>query len=483
MTDRKPTSALIWAIHRTAPWWRCVGDHLGFDQATVLTDKRGDGDRWLTDDFYAAYALFRKDHTLAGPLSDAEVHDVIARCRVLRWQKPEKARAMAMAMAMAAEQALDACRPDVLISLPIDSYVSDILARLARRRGVPHFELTASALPDMCMLMQRGRLITSNRATDPALVEAKIHEIADPLFTPSYVQGQTRYSPARFFRTLGYFRLRALAFKLISWIRRDPLNLHYIDAQPTLGHKAKWSDVRVTGLVEPDWETKLEAFPAERRVLFGLQLIPEAAIDYWLEDLDLLRHEDMLVDLAGRLAAAGYQVVVKDHPLQFGFRQTALLDRLKAIPNVVVTPYEVSGNALLARCKVNVTATGTLGLQAALLGNISITGEAYYVTADDFVVLGRWDDLEGVVEAVATRTPPASLHDRQVRIIDQLLRGSFPAEFFSFQGFDPAAPNPDAAELGRRLGDRIRELGPEGENWHAINMPASGGRHSGSPLN
>lgn len=483
MADQKPVSALIWAINRTAHWWRCVGDNLGFDQVTVMTDKRGDGDAWLTDDFYAAFARFRKDPARTGLLSDAEIIDVIARCRVLRWLEPAKARAMVLGMAEAAEGALETRQPDVLVSFPIDNYVTDVLERLARRRGIPHFELTASALNDMCMLMHRGRLITSKAPSDPAVVAARIREIADPLFTPVYVQGQSRYTTMRYFKTWGYFRLRGATFKLLSWLRRDPLNQHLIDAQSWLGHKPAWSDVRVITMVDPDWEARLEAFPAERRVLFGLQLIPEAAIDYWLEDLDLLRHEDMLVDIARRLTAAGFQIVVKDHPLQFGFRQTALFDRLKALANVVIIPYEVSGNALLSRCQVNVTATGTLGLQAAMLGNISVTANAYYVTADDFVVLDRWTDLEGLVDAVTTRAPPASLHERQVRIVDNLLRGSFPADFFSYQKFDPTRPDAATAALGQELGARIRALGPDGENWHAANAHSPEGRHAGSPLN
>ncbi|HYC98058.1 hypothetical protein [Brevundimonas sp.] len=478
------TTALIYAIHRTHDWWRHVGQNLGFDQVTVLTDRRGEGDRWITDDYYAAFKRHHGEGAVASALlTAAEVDDVIARCRVLRWLPKRKAAAMALAVAEAMDIQLEALTPNYLVSFPIDSYVQDVLARLARKRGVPHFEVTASALPEMCMLMHRGRLITAAAEPDPVLVEAKIHEIADPLFTPAYVQGQAAYTPARFLRTLGYFRTRAAFFKLYSWWRRDPLNLHYLDAQPSLGHKAKWRDVRVTGLVEPDWEAKLEAFPMERRVLFGLQLFPEAAIDYWIEDLDLLRHEDMLVEVARGLTAAGYQIIVKDHPLQFGFRQTELLDRLKAFPNVVIVPYEVSGNALLARCGINVTATGTLGLQAGLLGNISVCGEAYYVTDGDFLVLRNQADLDRLAATVAGWKPPASLHDRQARIIANLLRGSFDADFFSFRGFDPTQPNPAAAELGRRLGERIRALGTDGEDWHGRFMPPAGGRHAGSPLN
>jgi hypothetical protein len=478
------TTALIYAIHRTHDWWAHVGANLGFDKVTVLTDRRGQGDASITDAYYAAYRSRYAARAVASPLLDAaEVTDVIARCRVLRWLPVRKASAMALAMADAMEAQLEAVRPGYVISFPIDNYNQDVLARLARKRGLPYFEVTASALPGMCMLMHRGKLITAQAQADPAAVEARIHEIADPLFTPAYVQGQAAYTPLRFLKTLGYFRIRAAFFQLYAWTRRDPLNTHYVDAQPWLGHKAKWSDVRVTGMVEPDWEAKVEAFPMEKRVLYGLQLFPEAAIDYWIEDLDLVRHEDVLVEIARRMTAAGYQIVVKDHPLQFGFRQTQLLDRLKAFPNVVIVPYEVSGNALLARCGVNVTATGTLGLQAGLLGNVSITGEAYYVTDDDFVVLHEARDLEGLAETVAERAPPASLHDRQARIIANLLQGSFDADFFSFKGFDPAAPNPATAELGRRLGAQLRRLGPDGEDWHGRHMPVGAGRHPGSPLN
>lgn len=475
---------LIYSIHRMEHWWRGLGDHLGYDGAVVLTDRRGAGDRWVTDDFYRAYRALRGGGD-AGVrlLSQAEVADVVARCRVLRWLPAEQAAAMAEAMARAMERALDQVQPVAVVGFPIDSYVSDVLARRARARGLPYFELTASALPDMCMLMHRGRLITAAEPADPEAVDARIREIADPLFTPSYVQGQAAYTPARFLKTLGYFRLRAAAFKLYSWLARDPLNLHYLDAQPTLGHKARLSDMRIIDLIEPDWQARVEAAPHGRRVLFGLQLLPEAAIDYWLDDLDMVAHEDRLVDIAERLTAAGFLIVVKDHPLQFGFRQVALIDRLKALPNVVIVPYEVSGNALLSMCGVSVTGTGTLGLQAALLGAVSVVCDAYYVASDDdFIVLRTLDDLDGLAARIAARRPPASLHDRQARIIEQLLRASFTADFFSFRDFDRARPDPAVAELGRRLGERMRLLGPEGEDWHRRNLPRGGGSHEGSPL-
>ena len=121
---------------------------------------------------------------------------------------------------------------------------------------------------------------------------------------------------------------------------------------------------------------------------------------------------------------------------------------------------------------------------AALLGDTSVTGEAYYVTdEEDFVVLRKSADVETLPRRVTERSPPASLHERQRRIIERLMRGSFKAEFYSFKGFDAANPNAGAGELGRQLGVQLRKLGPDGEDWHGRFMPRGGGGHAGSPLN
>ena len=477
-------TVLIYAIHRTEHWWRHIGKNMGFDHAVVLTDRRGAGDRWVTDDFYAAYEAIRSGKTQSQRLlTDAEVTDIIARCRVLRWLPTDQATAMAQAMATAMETVLEQVRPALITAFPIDSYVSDVLARRARARDTPYYEVTASALPEMCMLMHRGRLLTSDVPTDPAVVEARVQEIVAPVFTPTYIQNQAPFTRSRFLKVFWRFRLRGWVFKALAWVKRDPLNLHYLDAQSNLGHKPQLADIRIVDMVESDWQARIDAFPRDRRVLFALQLLPEAAIDYWIDDLIMVRHEDMLVEAARTLTDQGYVVVVKDHPLQFGFRQTALLERLKAFPNVVVVPYEISSNNLMALCGVSLTGTGTIGLQASLLGLKSVTADAYYVSSDqDYIVLRSWAEIAGLGQRIDDALAPDDLHAHQTRLVARLLQGSFDADFFSFQNFNAQVPDEATAELGRQLGARIRQLGPDGEDWHGRHMPPGGGGHDGSPL-
>ena len=461
-------TVLIYSIHRSEPWWRHVGENLGYERAVVVSDLRDEGDYCVVDDFYAAYHPLYAARATASDLLDAgQVDDIIARCRVLRWLPRRKAAAMALAMAVAFAKVLDAENPRFIVSWPIDRYVSDVLERLAHARGIPYFELTVSAVADMVMLLYRGQLMTRIADPAPAEVEARVHEIADPLFTPSYVQGQSSFTALRFLRVFGYFRLRGWVFRAISLIKRDPLNLHYLDSQAFLGHKPHIGDIRIVRMLDRDWRGRIAAFPRERRLFIALQLFPEASIDYAIANVKLIEHEDMLIEVARAFSAAGYVIVIKDHPLQYGFRQVQLLERFRILPNVVLVHYEVSGNAVLAECGVNFTCTGTLGMQASLLGLKSITVDTYYTTPGDFIFLDAREDIPLLPARVEATPPPEALRERQRRIVSHLLRGSFPGDFLSFRGFDAASPPPSVAELARNLGAAMDALGPDGEAWHA----------------
>jgi hypothetical protein len=309
------------------------------------------------------------------------------------------------------------------------------------------------------MLLQRGKLLLSDIEPSENLIREKLHELTAPSFVPSYVPKKSTYTTIKFLRILGYFKARALSFKVISYIKRDPLNLHYLDAQFNLGHKCQWRDVRVVNLVNSEWKTKLKDFSQDRRVMFGLQLFPEASIDYWIDPIELIEHERLVVEAAAAFSDAGFLILVKDHPLQFGFRQTNFLNRLLELPNVVIVPYDVPGQQLLDIVDINFTFTGTLGLQASLLGKASVVTDSYYTNDDDFVVFRSREEIPMLPQrAMEDRLQTVDLSQRHERIVRQLLKGSFDGDLFSFKNFDPARPTKAAYQLGIMLGQRLGEL-------------------------
>lgn len=466
-TRPRPGTILVCAIHRTTAWWTHVAAHLGYERAVVMSDVRGDGDINIVDDFYRACRPLYRASAERSELFDAEeVTDIIARCRVLRSLAPRRARAMALAMAEACARVLDETRPVAAISFPIDRYPTDILARLARKRGIPYYEFTVSPFDQLGMMLFRGQLIQGEADPDPREVERRRAEIADPLFTPSYVQRNVTYSRAKFLKVYGYFRLRALAFRAISWLKRDPLNFHYLDAQFSMSFRPRLSDIAIDRLIDRDWRERVEAIPRDKRVFMALQLFPEASIDYWIRNPRLIDYEPLLLRAARAFSDAGFSILVKDHPLQFGFRQIAFIERLREIPGVVIVPYEVSGNEVIDMVGTNFTCTGTLGLQSALLGLRSVVVPNYYSNDAEFICYRDPEEVDGLPGRVEVTPPPEDLKARQSRIVAHLLKGSFEGDYYSFRGFDSRAPKPTAASLGRALGKRIHALGPEGQDWH-----------------
>jgi len=449
---------MIFAIHRTAAWWRFLGQNLGLGESIVVTDLRGEGDVSIVDDFYVELEAMQQQEAPASELiSPEEARDVIGRCRTLRWLEPRLALAMVHAMAKVLDRLLATLEPAVIVSFPIDRYVKDILERRAASRGIPYLELATAPFPDMCMFLQRGKLVTLDNEPDNAIVVKKKRELVDPGFVPSYVPVKRNYSALRFLQTFLRYRARSLALKGLSWLKRDKLNVHYLDAQSFLGHKPRIKDARILRLVNRDWRTFLERAPREKRVFFGLQLFPEASIDYWV-DSDLLNHEECVLEAARAFSGSGYVLFVKDHPLQFGFRRIDLIEKLLALRNTVLVPYGVGAQALLQQTGVSFNFTGTVGLQAALAGLKSLVTPCYYSNSQDFIEFSSRNDIAHLPARVESTEFSRPIEERRSRIVSGLLQGCFDGNLFSFRGFSSTSGSPEALRLARSMGDFLNRV-------------------------
>jgi hypothetical protein len=450
---------MIFAIHSTVAWWRYLGENLGFDESIVVTDLRGEGDISIVDDFYRELEALRQQETPTSQLiTPEEARDVIRRCRALRWLDHQLAVAMVHAMAKVLDRLLETLGPAVIVSFPIDRYVKDVLARRAASRGIPYLELTTAPFPGMCMFLQRGSLIALDDEPGSAVVEEKKKALIAPGFAPSYVPVDRNYSTLRFVRTFLYTRARSLAFKGISWLKRDTLNLHYLDAQTFLGHKPRLKDAKILRLVSRDWQTLLERTPRERRIFFGLQLFPEASIDYWIANHELIDHDECVIDAARAFSESGYIVLVKDHPLQFGYRQVEIIERLLELPNTVLVPYGVGAQAMLRLAGASFNFTGTVGLQAALAGLKSIVTPCYYSNSQDFIEFSNRNEIARLPARVESAGLGGSLEARQSRIVAGLLRGCFDGDLFSFKGFPGSSGSREAFRLAKSMSDFLNRM-------------------------
>jgi hypothetical protein len=427
---------IFFTIHNTTPWWTYLGSQIDFAEVTVMSDLRGEGDWSLVDDFYrfmrsgdpaaAAFARFGGDGCA----------DIILRCRVLRSLERGLALRMIGGMAQAIECAFDELDPELVLTFTMDRYVMDVLERTARARKIDFMEMTTSIIPNEVMFMRRGRPVWLREPSDQH-IEAATRELCKEDFTPKYVRGAKKFSTWQFWRVFGYFALRGGYFNILRFLRRDPFNSHYLDALKRLKHKVRPGDVAVLKLLDWKWEVRLGEVPRERRVFIGLQLFPEASMDYWLKSPDMLAHDDVVLRHCEVLGEAGYRIFVKDHPLQFGFRQRELFERLSKLPFVTLVPYEVPAGLLLGQCAISVTFTGTIGFQAALSGLCSVVTEPYYATERHFLQIRSFEEIGGLVERLRQWRPPDDLVATRREIVKHLAAISVEGDYFTWQGFDP----------------------------------------------
>jgi hypothetical protein len=167
----------------------------------------------------------------------------------------------------------------------------------------------------------------------------------------------------------------------------------------------------------------------------------------------MLAHDDVLVRYCEVLSRAGYRIFVKDHPLQFGFRQRELFERLSRLPFVTLVPYDVPANLLIGKCGVSVTFTGTIGLQAALAGLCSVATEPYYATEQHFVHIRDVGEIDSLAERVARWRQPDDLAAMRREVVRHLAAISVEGDYFGWRNFDPdnAAARASVEPLTRSL--------------------------------
>ncbi|MBR1249473.1 hypothetical protein JQ609_21400 [Bradyrhizobium sp. AUGA SZCCT0169] len=427
---------IFFTIHSTTPWWKYLGSRIDFADVTVLSDLRGEGDRSLVDDFYRFMAKGDAAAAALARFGDDGCADIILRCRVLRSIDRALALRMIGGMTQAIERALDELDPDLVMTFTIDRYVMDVMARTARARGIDFLEMTTSIIPDEVMLMRRGRPIWLREPSNEQ-VEAAVNVLCKADFAPAYVRDAKRFSTRQFWRVVGYYAVRGAFFNLWRFLKRDRFNIHYLDALKRLKHKVRFGDVAALKLLDRNWESRLGEVPRERRVFLGLQLFPEASMDYWLKSPDMLAHDDVLVRYCEVLGEAGYRIFVKDHPLQFGFRQRELFERLSKLPFVTLVPYDVPANLLIEKCGVSVTFTGTIGFQAALAGLCSVATDPYYATEDHFLQVRNVEEIGGLVDRLKRWRLPDDMVAARREIIRHLASVSVEGDYFGWRKFDP----------------------------------------------
>jgi len=160
----------------------------------------------------------------------------------------------------------------------------------------------------------------------------------------------------------------------------------------------------------------------EKYILYLLHVTPESSINglgpYYV---DQFRSVDAL--LLG--LPKGHRLVVKEHPAMCGSRRSSFYRELKRRPGVIMVAPAVDSRHLVKHCSVVATVSGTVGLEAFLLGKPCLSfGLSFYshLCQKPPAV----DDLKTVLTDLATRWKPASETQKEIEFAKFLnISGNF----------------------------------------------------------
>ena len=166
-------------------------------------------------------------------------------------------------------------------------------------------------------------------------------------------------------------------------------------------YNVKFSNWRVSQLINRNWEEILRNSHDEKTLFIGLQVNPESTIDYYVKDIELSNYRKILPLIIESFLSNGFKIFIKDHPNMFGMRDFEFIDGLVEKDDVILVPYDVSSNYFIKNCTSTFTWTGTIGLQSALAGKCPIVVEPTYFLEGYFVLLNdinKIKDLPHLVE-------------------------------------------------------------------------------------
>lgn len=386
--------------------------------------------------FFQRYLVLSASSTDAAPAGQPEQElDMILRCRLLRALDRRTALVHLRASWQAMGEMLDRESPDIVLSETIDAYVMDVLHAQCKQRNIQFVGLVPTFISGYFRVSARGE---HNRSRDVSSEESSqvLAKLLEKSYKPDFIKNSDSklnfYAVGRWLRNMvkiPYFYAKRLN-------REERFNYH------------NWATLRVSR----DW---LHAFPAlsigtaDWKAICGrpgkpiiylpLQMIPEATVDYWCEDLAAVNYDEYLISLVRQLGTH-FTILVKEHPNVLGYRNPKLYRSLSAEASVVFAPTATVSQELIEVADAILVWTGSVGFEAAIRGKpVLTTCQPYYQVGPLFMRIDPLTSAASIMDFIAS-AGSVSLQAAREDLINHVLSGALPGRYIidgSWSASDP----------------------------------------------
>jgi Capsule polysaccharide biosynthesis protein len=364
-------------------------------------------------------------------LTNEDIDEIRLRCRVLRSIDRDLALSLIFRSVNAVQGMLSDLNPDVIISPRIDDYYLDILERICVKNNINFIGLWRSAFIDkMFFRTSRGEY---NKLREPAKEEIFefIENVKNKKFKATSIVGK-KYSIMHSLSR--YFKLYARALSL-EVIRRFSTNKYRYRELATRFFVREYNISFFDTLYNyRGWKKRLDVLLGSKnpKVFIALQVNPESTIDYYCENIDLVDVSGSAPIIVDIFLSHGFDVIVKDHPNMIGNRDSNFLRKLASRgERVVIVPPSVDSIYLIDNTDVTYTWSGTVAVQAVMLGRKAVcVCVPYYVDIGGFFKISSLEDLAELLYSNGFSVKLNCSQDELRMLAEHILSSHLPGEIY-----------------------------------------------------
>ncbi|MCL6272038.1 hypothetical protein M3P05_19125 [Sansalvadorimonas sp. 2012CJ34-2] len=329
----------------------------------------------LVDEYYKN---LKNNRNQAFDFKDEE-KDIIERCRLLRSLSKKEALLHLNCMRDAVVQVFDKANPEIVISETIDSYVMDLFHRESLKRGILFIGLVNVFANGYFRISSRGEY-NYLREPDEKEIQKFLCNIESTDYLPSFIKKTGNDLNLDVLKRWVRNAIKIPYFSIKRLTSGDYYNCHYW--QTKMLAKECFQFMPPLNVGDKKWKEKLSTYDGTT-IYVPLQMCPEATIDYWCEDLNIIDYERELLSFIAEHSDLCF--LVKEHPNVVGYRSSDFYSKLEHLENVVFCPPEVASNSLKSSYDAVLVWTGTVGFECAIRGlPVLCYSHPYYFPSENF---------------------------------------------------------------------------------------------------
>lgn len=300
--------------------------------------------------------------------------EIVQRCRGLRSIAYTEAKSLMLRAAKFFIELMKDGQLKLIVMGAVDNYVMDIMVRLARHYGIATLGVTEFFLaPDFKLVTVMGE---HNHFREPSEEQVgAIHELLVKRAKSVLAVSKSRAVKQAAWDYLSY-RYRYVVRYLLQHKLMGKEGYEYRFAP----FFAKFTSLsQLAGIQYLQGEERLLASDLSRAVYIPLHYVPEATVDYWVEDPDDADYLASLAKVVGHYSERGHLVVIKEHPAFYLARSPDFYRALLKFPNVLLLKPFITSKLIFQHVKQVVVWTGSTGVEALVQGlDVKVVTENYY---------------------------------------------------------------------------------------------------------